>query len=148
MNSKLQFERHLQFTAVILFQQSHGFVVLIIPYYHAGTIKEAIINNRTGRLLTVLFKYFINASSMHSSMHYHCIYRCITNASCIMQCTIKSFINASSMHSLLHLSMHLQCTINTSSMYSLHQMHKFRSFISSFNHQYIVCTFINASPMY
>ena len=41
MNSKLQFERHLQFTAVILLQQSHGFLVLIIPCYHAGTIKEA-----------------------------------------------------------------------------------------------------------
>ena len=27
---KLQFERHLQFTAVILLRQSHGFVVLII----------------------------------------------------------------------------------------------------------------------
>ena len=159
MNSKLQFERHLQFTAVIIFQQSHGFVVLIIPCYHhdnrktqsfyypcyyAGTIKEANINNRTGRLRTVLFKYFINASSMHSSMHYqcihHCIYRCIINASCIVQCTIKSFINASSIH--------LQCTINTSSMYSLHQMHKFRSFISSFNHQCVVNTFINASPVY
>ena len=133
MNSKLQFERHLQFTAVILFQQSHGFVVLIIPCYHhdnrktqsfyypcyyAGTIKEANINNRTGRLRTVLFKYFINACN--------------------------AFINALSMH----LSMHLQCTINTSSMYSLHQMHQFRSFISSFNHQGIVYTFINASPVY
>ena len=70
MNSKLQFERHLQFTAVILFQQSHGFVVLIIPCYHAGTIKETNINTRTGRLRSVLFKYFINALSMHSSTHH------------------------------------------------------------------------------
>ena len=78
MNSKLQFERHLQLTAVILLQQSHGFVVLIIPYYYAGTIKEANINNRTGRLLTVLLQIFdeciinafINALSMPSSMHH------------------------------------------------------------------------------
>lgn len=118
MNSKLQFERHLQLTAVILLRQSHGFVVLIIPCYHAGTNKEANINNRTGRLRTVLFKYFISASLMHSSMRYQCIHQCI--------------INASSMHSSLHLSMHPQCTINTSSMYSLHQMHQFRSFSSSF----------------
>ena len=69
MNSKFQFERHLQFTSVILLQQSHGFVVLIIFCYHVGRIKETYINNRTGRLRTVLFKYFINASSMHSSMH-------------------------------------------------------------------------------
>ena len=63
MNSKLhKFERHLKFTAVILLQQSRGFVVLIIPCYHAGTIKEANINNLTGRSRTVLFKYFINAS--------------------------------------------------------------------------------------
>ena len=56
---------------------------------------------------------------------------------CIHQCTINAFINASSMHSLLHLSMHPQCTINASSMYSLHQMHQFRSFSSSFHHQCI-----------
>ena len=150
---KLQFERHLQFTAVILLQQSHGFVVLIIPCYHAGTIKEANINNLTGRSRTVLFKYFINASinapSMHSSLHHQWIHQCvhqyIINASCILQYTIKSFINASSMHSLLHLSMHPQCTINTSSMHSLHQMHQFPSFSSSFHHQYIVSAFINAS---
>ena len=37
--------------------------------YHAGRIKETYTNNRTGRLRTVLFKYFINASSIHSSMH-------------------------------------------------------------------------------
>ena len=146
MNSKLQFERHLQFTAVILLQQSHGFLVLIIPCYHAGTIKEANINNRTGRLLTVLLQLFrqctinafINASSMNSSMH----------SSMHHQCTINAFINVSSMHSLLHLSMHPQCAINTSSMHSSHQMHQFRSFSSSFHHQYIVSAFINASPMY
>ena len=104
MNSKLQFERHLQFTTVILLQQSHGLVVLIIPCSHAGTIKEANINNRTGRLLTVLLQIFhqctinafIDASSMNSSMH-------------------------SSMHPSMHSSMHHQCivqrTINASSMY-------------------------------
>ena len=66
MNSKLQSERHLQFTAVILLQQSHGFVVLIIPSYHAGTIKEAYINDRTGRLLTVLLQIF-----------HQCLHQCI-----------------------------------------------------------------------
>ena len=91
MNSKLQFERHLQFTAVILLQQSHGFLVLIIPCYHAGTIKEANINNRTGRLLTVLLQIF-------------------------RQCTINAFINASSMNSSMHSSMHHQCTIKRVSM--------------------------------
>ena len=142
MNSKLQFERHLQFTAVILFQQSHGFVVLIIPCYHAGTIKETNVNTRTRRLRTVLFKYFINALSMHSSM------LSSMHNQCIVQCNINAFFNASSMHSSLHLSMHPQCTINTSSMHSLHQIHQFRSFSSSFHHQCIVSAFINASPMY
>lgn len=94
MNTKLQFEQHLQFTTIILLQQSHGFVVLIIPCYHAGTIKEANINNRTGRLRTVTS----NISSMHSSMHYQCIHQCIINA------FIIAFINASSMHH--------QCIIN------------------------------------
>ena len=150
MNSKLQFERHLQFTTVILLQQSHGLVVLIIPCCHAGTIKEANINNRTGRLLTVLLQIFhqctinefinafinasinafINASSMHRATHH------------------QRNINVSSMHSLLHLSMHPQCAINASSMYLLHQMHQFLSFSSSFHHQFISSTFINASSMY
>ena len=150
MNSKLhKFERHLKFTAVILLQQSRGFVVLIILCYHAGTIKEANINNRTGRLLTVLLQIFrqctinafINASSMNSSMH----------SSMHHQCTINAFINVSSMHSLLHLSMHPQCAINALPMYSLHQMHQFRSFSSYFHHQCIYqCitnVFINASSM-
>ena len=141
---KLQFERHLQFTAVILLQQSHGFVVLIIPCYHAGTIKEANINNLTGRSRTVLFKYFINASSMHSSMHYWCIHQCIVHLAMhhqrIHQCIINAFIIA--------FFNNPQCTINTSSMHSLHQMHQFRSVSSSFHHQCIVSAFIDASPMY
>ena len=111
MNSKLQFERHLQFTAVILLQQSHGFLVLIIPCYHAGTIKEANINNRTGRLLTVLLQYFVNVLSMPSSMHHQwihqCIHQCIINApsthssmyhQCIHYCIYQCILNAASIH--------------------------------------------------
>ena len=113
MISKLQFQRHLQFTAVILFQQSHGFVVLIIPCYHAGTIKEANINNLTGRSRTVLFKYFINASWMHSSMHYQCIDHCIINASCIVQYIINAFIASNASISFIQFflssSVHRQC---------------------------------------
>ena len=62
-------------------------------------------------------------------MHHPCIHQCTNNAfinaSCIVQCTINAFIiafiNASS-----------ECTINASSMHTLHQMHQFRSFSSSF----------------
>ena len=103
MNSKLQFERHLQFTAVILLQQSHGFVVLIIPCYHAGTIKEAYINDRTSRLLTVLLQIFHQC--LHQCIH-QWIHQCIINTSsmhhqrihqCIINAFIIAFINASSM---------------------------------------------------
>ena len=103
------------------------------------------------------FKYFINASSMHSSMHYQCIHHCIINefinafinASSMHRATYhQRIINVTSMHSLQHLSMHPQCAINASSMYLLHQMHQFLPFSSSFHHQCVSSTFINASSMY
>ena len=121
MNFKLQFERHLQFTAVILLQQSHGFVVLIIPCYHAVKLKKLI--STTEPVVHAL--WYSNISSMHHE--------------CIHQCTINALITASSMH---------RASCNTSSMHSLYQMHQFRSFSSSFHHQCIVSAFINASPMY
>ena len=134
MNSKLQFERHLQFTAVILLQQSHGFVVLIIPCYHAGTIKEANINNQTG-----------NRSFTHcviqnfSSMHHQCIHQCTINAfinhhQCIHHCIYQCILNAPSIHH--------QCNHWIKCINFVH------SCSSSFHHQCIVSAFINASPMY
>ena len=120
MNSKLQSERHLQFTAVILLQQSHGFVVLIIPCYHAVKLKKLI--STTEPVVHAL--WYSNISSMHHE--------------CIHQCTINALITASSMH---------RASCNTSSMHSLYQMHQFRSFSSSFHHQCIVSASINASPI-
>ena len=159
MNSKSQFERHLQFTARLLLQQSHGFLVLIIPCYHAGTIKEANINNRTGRLRTVLFKYFINASinafitapsmnsSMHSSIHHQCIvYRAMHHQiihQCIINALIIVFINASSMHH--------QCIINvfivSNASISFIQFFLSSSVHRQYIYQCITNVFINASSM-
>ena len=178
MNSKSQFERHLQFTARLLLQQSHGFLVLIIPCYHAGTIKEANINNRTGRLRTVLFKYFINASSMHSSMHramhHQRIHQCIINAfiiafinassmrhQCITNVFIASNASISFIQFLLSSSVHRQCIyqcitnvlinvfINASSINAIHQCIINASLMHSpTNHQAIVSAFVNASSMH